>query len=85
MLQLLVGGLRCLSNTDNLCGNLKGLTYGDVPLFRGTYFQKKFGIIGISFLNVRDYGYNLKKYAELWVPFWKILQNHQEAHWEVPK
>ena len=21
-------------------GNLIGLTYGDVPLFRGTYFQK---------------------------------------------
>ena len=51
--------------------NLIGLMYGDVPLFRGTFFQKMRNY-GYQFLNyVRNYGYHLKKYAELWVPFWK--------------
>ena len=30
-------------------GNLIGLTYGDVQLFRGTFFSKKCGIMGITF------------------------------------
>ena len=42
-------GFDCLSNSGRGGGgNLIGLTYGDVPLFTGTY-SKKCGIMSISF------------------------------------
>ena len=47
-----------------------GSTCRDVPLFRGTFFQKMRNS-GYQFLSyVRNYGYH----------FGKKMQNHQEGH-----
>ena len=43
-------------------GNLIGLTYGDMPLFRGTFFPKNAELWVSVFNYVRNYGYHLKKY-----------------------
>ena len=40
--------------------------HGDVPLFRGTFFLKS-AELSVSVFEIC---------AELWVPFWKTLQNY---------